>query len=100
MKKTILFCSLLAFSLSPGLTLAVNNDGEKASLDRIIHELDALQPLLKEAEGQAFVDSRIRFSYSWLNQDLMRIKQGIKEYIETPSTEPRSFEPLKGDYRQ
>ena len=77
-----------------------HNDGEKASLVRLIHELDALRPLLKEAEAQALTDTRIRLNYTWLSQDLERIKTGIREYIDTPSTEPRHFPPLQGDYRQ
>ena len=77
-----------------------DNDGEKASLVRLIHELEALRPLVKEAQDQALVESRIRLNYTWLRRDLERVKSGIQDYIETPSTEPRTFEPLQGDYRQ
>ena len=48
----------------------------------------------------ALVESRIRLNYTWLRRDLERVKSGIQDYIETPSTEPRTFEPLQGDYRQ
>lgn len=78
---------------------ATNNDAEKETLARLIHELDAMSPLILEAGGQALDDTRIRFNYTWLKQDLERIKSGIREYIDTPSTEPRSFSPLQGDYR-
>jgi RAQPRD family integrative conjugative element protein len=77
-----------------------DNDGENASLVRLIHELEALRPLVKEAQDQALVESRIRLNYTWLRRDLERVKSGIQDYIETPSTEPRTFEPLQGDYRQ
>lgn len=80
--------------------LATNNDAEKDTLARLIHELDAVNPLIQEASGKALGDTRIRFNYTWLKQDLERIKSGIREYLETPSTEPRTFPPLQGDYRQ
>ncbi len=96
--KTTMYVGILWLLLT-GHAWALNNESEEAALARIIHELDAIQPLVEEARSQA-VDSRIRFNYSWLSQDLRKIKQGIGDYIETPSTEPRSFEPLKGDYRE
>lgn len=83
-----------------GGTAQASNEAEKAVLVRVIHELDALNPLLQEANESALMDTRIRLNYTWLRQDLERVKSGIKDYIEEPSTEPRSFPPLKGDYRQ
>jgi RAQPRD family integrative conjugative element protein len=80
-------------------TVVTSLDDENASLMRLLHEIDALKPLVNEAEGKALVDSRIRLNYSWLRRDLDLIKDGIEWHINTPSTEPRSFEPLKGDYR-
>lgn len=74
-------------------------DDENATLVRLIHELDALAPLVSEAENKALVDTRVRLNYSWLRRDLSLVKEGIEWHLNTPSTEPRSFEPLKGDYR-
>ena len=75
-------------------------DGERAALARIIHELQVIEPLIKEAAAQANLDARIRFQYDWLRKDLNRIRLGIQEHIDTPRTEPRTFLPLRGDYRQ
>ncbi len=75
-------------------------DGERAALARIIHELQAIQPLITEAASQANPDARIRFQYDWLGQDLHRIHLGIQEHIDTPRSEPRAFPPLRGDYRR
>jgi len=93
-----------------GLTLGIiamiptpcfaNNDSEKARLIALINELEALKPLISEAEDHAWIDTRIHLNYTWLRQDLERIKSGIRDYIDTPSTEPRSFAPLTGNYRQ
>ena len=79
---------------------AADADGERAALARIIHELNALEPLIVEAASQANPDARIRFQYPWLKQDLDRIRLGIQEHIDVPRSEPRSFPPLRGDYRR
>ena len=75
-------------------------DGEREALARITHELEAIQPLITEATSQANPDARIRFQYDWLRQDLDRIHRGIQEHIDAPRSEPRSFPPLRGDYRR
>jgi len=93
-KKTI---SILVLSI-PSLVMA-DADGERVALAQIIHELDALKPLITEAKAQSNPDSRIQFQYDWLALDIQRMKSGIEEHIIAPRTQPRSFPPLKGDYR-
>ena len=78
---------------------ATSQDDENATLVRLIHELDALTPLINEAEGKALVDKRVRLNYGWLRRDIALVKDGIEWHLNTPSTEPRNVEPLKGDYR-
>ncbi len=75
-------------------------DGERAALARVIHELQAIEPLITEAASQANPDARVRFQYDWLRQDLDHIRLGIQEHIDTPRSEPRTFPPLRGDYRR
>ena len=75
-------------------------NGEQAALARIHHELQAIEPLITEAASQANPDARIRFQYDWLRQDFERIRQGIQAHIDAPRSEPRSFPPLRGDYRR
>ncbi len=74
-------------------------DGERTALAQIIYELDALEPLIIEAKAQSDHDARVRFQYDWLALDIDRIKSGIEAHIKAPRTQPRSFPPLKGDYR-
>ncbi len=62
--------------------------------------MNALAPLIETAESQANPDARIRFRYDWLRKDLARIRAGIQEHLDAPRTEPRTFPPLRGDYRQ
>ncbi|MGR9052266.1 MAG: integrative conjugative element protein, RAQPRD family [Gammaproteobacteria bacterium] len=100
MHKTIAAISLLAvfaFSSSPA---SADADAEKTALAKIMHELDALKPLIASARAQADDDARIRFQYDWLALDLDRIKLGIQEHLAAPQATPRSFPPLKGDYRR
>ena len=75
-------------------------DAEREALAKVIHELNALEPLIKRAEANAEQDSRIRFRYNWLRQDLKQIKDGIQSHIDAPRAQPRSFPPLGGDYRR
>ncbi len=75
-------------------------DGERAALARISHELRASEPLINQAASQANPDARIRFQYDWLRQDLDRIRLGIQSHIDAPRSEPRTFPPLRGDYRR
>ncbi|MEA2079316.1 MAG: RAQPRD family integrative conjugative element protein [Pseudomonadota bacterium] len=94
-----LVLGLLATALPVQFAVA-DADGERAALARITHELQAIEPLITEAASQANPDARVRFQYDWLRQDLDRIRLGIQTHIDTPRSEPRSFPPLRGDYRR
>ncbi len=95
----ILMLGLLGTALPIQFAVA-DADGEREVLARINHELQAIQPLITEAASQANPDARIRFQYDWLQQDLDRIRLGIQTHIDAPRSEPRSFPPLRGDYRR
>ncbi len=93
-----LVTGILAATLAVPEALA-DTGGERAALARMIHELEVLEPLIREAEAQVRPDARIRLRYDWLRQDLARIRRGIRAHIEGPRAEPRTFPPLRGDYR-
>lgn len=97
--RHILIAVLLGIVL-PLHQAVADADGEREALARIIHELEALEPLIRESASQANPDTRIRFSYEWLRQDLTRICLGLQEHIDAPRSEPRTFPPLRGDYRR
>ena len=94
-----LVSGLLALALPVQFAVA-DADGERAALARITHELQSIEPLLVEAASQANPDARIRFQYDWLRRDLERIRRGIQAHIDAPRSEPRTFPPLRGDYRR
>ena len=100
MRITHLLVVGLLGSALPLSFASADADGERAVLARIEHELHSIEPLIRESESQANPDSRIRFRYDWLRQDLSRIRQGIQAHIDAPRTEPRTFPPLRGDYRR
>ena len=95
----LLLFGLLGTALPVQFAVA-DAEGERAVLARIIHELQVIQPLITEATSQANPDARIRFQYDWLRQDLDRIRIGVQEHIDAPRSEPRTFPPLRGDYRR
>ncbi len=95
----VLILGLLGTVLPVQFVIA-DADGERSALARIVHELQAIEPLITEAASQANRDARVRFQYDWLRQDLHRIRIGIQEHIDTPRSEPRTFPPLRGDYRR
>ena len=87
-------------SLLLSTSVFADTDTERESLARLVHELDALEPLVRTAESQSDPDARIRFQYAWLRQDLARIRLGIEEHLNAPQAEPRRFPPIRGDYRR
>ena len=100
MRITHLLVVGLLGSTLPLSFASADADGERELLARVDHELQSIEPLIREAESQANPDSRIHFRYDWLRQDLNRVRQGIQAHIDAPRTEPRTFPPLRGDYRR
>ncbi len=95
----LLILGLLGTAL-PFQSVYADADGEREALARIAHEIEAIRPLISQAASQANPDTRIRFQHDWLRQDLDQIQRGIREHIDTPRSEPRTFPPLRGDYRR
>lgn len=93
---------LVLLGLAAGLAAPAwaGAEAERAALARLANELLALEPLIDAAEGQADRETRIRFQYPWLRQDLRRVRAGIEDHLRSPSAEPRQFPPLRGDYRR
>jgi RAQPRD family integrative conjugative element protein len=90
---------LLAIWLLVSNPLHADPEGERDALARLVHELDALAPIIADAQGQADTDANLRFEYAWLKDDLLRMKLGLREHMTATRNQPRSFPPLKGDYR-
>lgn len=100
MKRHLWLPSFLIIGLVVTQQAFADADAEREALAKVIHELNALDSLIKRAEANAEQDSRIRFRYDWLRQDLKQIKDGIQSHIDSPRAQSRSFPPLRGDYRR
>lgn len=99
--RLIQACAIALLVAHPAWTPAsADSDAEREALARITQELDALTPLIRRAKSQSNPEARIRFRYDWLRQDLERVRVGIQEHIDAPRAEPRTFPPLRGDYRR
>ncbi len=100
----LLRCAFLMAGVCCALVLPstshADTDAERSALAQLVYELDALGPLIITAAAQADPDTRIRFQYDWLRQDLARIRLGIEEHLNAPQAEPRRFPPVRGDYRR
>ncbi|EAQ99580.2 RAQPRD family integrative conjugative element protein [Congregibacter litoralis] len=100
MKRPFWSSTFLILGLSVTSAAFADADAEREALAKIIHELNTLEPLIKQAQANAEQDARIRFRYDWLRQDFKQIKDGIQSHINSPRAQPRSFPPLRGDYRR
>ena len=99
MKRHLWLPSFLIIGLVVTPAAFADADAEREALAKVIHEINALDSLIKRAEANAEQDSRIRFRYDWLRQDLKNIKDGIQSH-RLSRAQPRSFPPLRGDYRR
>lgn len=81
-------------------TAYADSFAERESLSRLLHELDTVSLLSEEAGSHANPDSRIKFQYRVLRKDLARIRIGIQDHLDSPTIEPRHYEPLSGEYRR
>jgi RAQPRD family integrative conjugative element protein len=84
--------ALLILALATG-PAAADADGERAALVRLVREIEALEPLLAEAERQADRRERTRFAYDWLRRDLRGMVAGIEAHAGRPRNEPRIVVP-------
>ena len=101
MRATKLFLLTLTVLTMDGIAFHfADTDAEHAALAQIVTELNALDKLIDRAEKEADPTARIIFQYDWLRRDLKLVRRGIQDHLDAPSSEPREFEPLQGDYRQ
>ncbi len=100
MKRHLWLLSFLLIESMAPVIASADTGAERDALAKVIHDLNALEAAIKQAEANTNPDSRIRFRYDWLRQDLKQIKEGIQAQIDSPRAQPRSFPPLRGDYRR
>ncbi len=74
---------------------------EQTHLSLILQQLDTIERLATRAEtaSTAEPDSRYRFDYPRLAQDIQHIRQGVQGYLSPSRAQPRDPVELVGDYR-
>lgn len=70
-------------------------------LSLLIRQLDTLDTLVLRASRDEAPESntRYRFDYPRLTQDIQRIRQGVKNYLSPSRAQPRDSTELVGEYR-
>lgn len=74
-------------------------ESELSKLTRIEHELELLEPAIREAQASA-LQTRAQFDYEQLLLDLSMVRLGIRKYRAGELEQPREIEALSGDYRR
>lgn len=86
---------LLALIIS---TPVCANNLEDETLLRAVDAINEVQAILIEAKGHERINSREIFHYDWVNNDLIKVKEGIYQKIRRTYTQPKIIEPVVGDY--
>lgn len=109
MKLPQIFCSLVMFL---GLCLKpayASNPELNETLVRVIHELNAILPLLDEARDELKATSRIQFhvdtfktadgkTHAGLRDDVLKMREALIAFINEPALAPKDIKPLALDY--
>lgn len=92
--KIIPFLFLL-LCISPVKAEVLN---EVETLNRVLAELNAINPLIEEAQRRSDRQDRLRFNYACLVSDINMLKQGLKAAIYAVRVNPGQYRSLCGDY--
>ena len=95
--KTRLFVALAMVLFQ--LNVFASTDLENQALQQIKNQLQALTPLIDEAQQQADPNTRLHFNYDAFRADLSHMEQGLDNQITQSHLEPRALNALPGDYR-
>lgn len=101
-----LLCVIL---LLTSLQTWANNPDLNETLVRIINQINAIMPLLDEAQTQINPNARIQLQiesfedtqgqpHAGLREDLLSIRNGLIDYINQPIVAPRKIKPLELDF--
>ncbi len=92
------FIALFLIFISTGVC-ADQAEIERQNLVKLVTEIDFLVERVEQIKHQRFEQSRIKFSYQVLRDDLLLMRSGINDFLEGSLNQGRVIEPLKGNYR-
>ncbi len=101
-----IFLAILVFI---SVTGHANNENLNETLVRIINQINAIMPLLDEAQAELNPNARIQLNIGSFNddeghhhagvrEDLLMIRNGLIDYINQPVIAPRKIKPLNNDF--
>ena len=101
-----LICLALLIS---SLTTHASDSNLNETLVRIINQINAIKPLLDEAQSEISLNARIQLHingfkdaeghyHAGLRDDLLAIRNGLIDYINQPTIAPRKVTPLALDF--
>lgn len=105
MKRLLLSC-ILSFTC---LTSYASEEALHQTLVRVINQLNAIVPLLDEAQTELEPNARIQLhidafegadgqTHAGLRNDLLSIREALIDYINKPAVAPKTIKPLALDF--
>ncbi|HHF0526349.1 TPA: hypothetical protein ACTUT5_002203 [Legionella anisa] len=100
---------LLVLILSLPLVTYAQEDALNQTLVRVINQINAIMPLLDEAQIEIEPNTRIQLhienfegsdgkTHAGLRTDLLTIRNALIDYINKPAIEPKTIKPLALDF--
>lgn len=100
---------LLVLMLSLPFTSHASEEALNQTLVRVINQINAVMPLLDEAQSEIEPNTRIQLhiesfegadgkSHAGLRNDLLAIRNALIDYINKPAIEPKTIKPLSLDF--
>ena len=97
--KQYIFATFMLLGLAgKGYSHSNPDAAEALELESIARIIEAAMAKVDETENSSRSSKKINFRYDILRQDLTKILEGIHQYKNMPSIEPRKIEPIEGDY--
>lgn len=95
--------------LSLPLVSHASEEALNQTLVRVINQINAVMPLLDEAQSEIEPNTRIQLhiesfegadgkTHAGLRNDLLAIRNALIEYINKPAIEPKTIKPLSLDF--
>ncbi|HAT7052185.1 TPA: hypothetical protein JAN87_09540 [Legionella pneumophila] len=100
---------LLILMLSLPLVSHASEEALNQTLIRVINQINAVMPLLDEAQSEIEPNTRIQLhiesfegadgkTHAGLRNDLLAIRNALIDYINKPAIEPKTIRPLSLDF--
>lgn len=100
---------LLILMLSLPLASHASEEALNQTLVRVINQINAVMPLLDEAQSEIEPNTRIQLhiesfegadgkNHAGLRNDLLAIRNALIDYINKPAIEPKTIKPLSLDF--